>query len=196
MLALQTDLVITKSFEHKSITHTVEELYKQSFDRYFDRLYHYAYTIVKEKGEAKDIVQAAFIKLWEKRNDVNMNTSVKSYLYTSVYNLSLNTIRNRKTREEHHQQMKSPGSTIGLNTAEQKEMRMQINKAIEGLPERCREVFYKSRFEEKKYAEIAAELNISVKTVEGQVGKALKILREVLSDLATIWIIYFFIKHY
>ena len=196
MLALQTDLVITKSFEHKSITHTVEELYKQSFDRYFDRLYHYAYTIVKDNGEAKDIVQAAFIKLWEKRNEVNMDTSVKTYLYTSVYNLSLNTIRNRKTREQHHQQMKPPGSTIGLNTAEQKEIRMQINKAIEGLPERCREVFYKSRFEEKKYAEIAAELNISVKTVEGQVGKALKILREVLSHLATIWIIYFFIKHY
>jgi len=193
MLALQTDLVITKSFEHKSITHTVEELYKQCFDRYFERLYHYAYTIVKENGEAKDIVQAAFIKLWERRNEVNMNTSTKTYLYTSVYNLSLNTIRNRKTREEHHQQMIPPGFTSWLNTTEQKEMRIRINRAIEDLPERCRQVFYKSRFEGKKYAEIAAELDISVKTVEGQMGKALKILRETLSDLATIWIIYFFI---
>ena len=193
MLALQTDQVITKSFEHKLITLTVEELYKQNFDRYFDRLYHYAYTIVKENGEAKDIVQAAFVKLWEKRSEVNMNTSAKAYLYTSVYNLSLNTIRNRKTREAHHQQMRPVEFGSDLNSAEQKETRTRINEAIEKLPERCREVFCKSRFEGKKYAEIAAELDISVKTVEGQVGKALKILRETLSDLATISVIYFFI---
>jgi len=192
MLALQTDLVITKSFEGTSITHTVEELYKQTFDRYFDRLYHYAYTIVKENGEAKDIVQAAFIKLWEKRNEVNMDTAAKGYLYTSVYNLSLNTIRNRKTREGHHQQM-IPGSFSDLNTAEQKEIRKRITEAIEKLPGKCREVFYKSRYEGKKYAEIAAELGISVKTVEAQVGKALKMLREMLSDLVAVWIIYLFI---
>lgn len=193
MLALQNDLVLTKSFEHKLITVTVEELYKQNFDRYFNSLYRYAYTIVKENGEAKDIVQAAFVKLWEKRNEVNMNTSAKAYLYTSVYNLSLNTIRNRKTREGHHQQMRPVQFTSDLNSAEQKETRTRINEAIEKLPGRCREVFCKSRFEGKKYAEIAAELDISVKTVEGQVGKALKILRETLSDLATISIIYFFI---
>ena len=105
MLAFQTDLVITRSFEHKLITLTVEELYKQSFDKYFDSLYHYAFIIVKENDAPKDIVQAAFIKLWEKRNEVNIKTSAKAYLYTSVYHLSLNTIRNRKTREGHHQQV-------------------------------------------------------------------------------------------
>jgi RNA polymerase sigma-70 factor (ECF subfamily) len=193
MLALQTDLVITKCFEQKLITLNVEELYKQSFDKYFDGLYHYAYTIVKETGEAKDIVQAAFIKLWEKRNEVNMNISAKAYLYTSVYNLSLNAIRNRKTREEHHQQMRPVEFDGDLNSAEQKETRARIDEAIENLPERCREVFCKSRFEGKKYAEIAAELDISVKTVEGQVGKALGILRKTLSDLAMIPIIYFLV---
>ena len=173
----------------------MEELYKQSFDKYFDSLYHYAFTIVKENDAAKDIVQAAFIKLWEKRNEVNLDTSAKAYLYTSVYNLSLNTIRNLKTREGHHQQLRPVEITNDVNSAEQKEMRARINEAIEKLPGRCKEVFCKSRFEGKKYAEIAAEMDISIKTVEGQLGKALKILRETLSDLATVLVIYFFIKN-
>jgi RNA polymerase sigma-70 factor (ECF subfamily) len=193
MLALQTDGVITTSFDHKPIALNVEELYKQCFNLYFERLYHYAYTIVKENDAAKDIVQAAFIKLWEKRNGIDLENSAKSYLYTSVYNLSLNTIRNRNSREGHHQQMRPVEFISEPNSAEQKEIRKRINEEIEKLPERCREVFYKSRMEGKKYAQIAEEMDISVKTVEGQIGKALKILRENLSDLATIFIIYFLI---
>lgn len=193
MLALQTDVVITKSFDNKPITLKVEELYKKCFDQYFERLFHYAYTIVKETDAAKDIVQAAYIKLWEKRNGIDMENSARSYLYTSVYNLSLNTIRNRKSREGHHQQIRPVESISEPNSAEQKELSKRINEEIEKLPGRCREVFYKSRIEGKKYALIAEEMDISVKTVEAQIGKALKILRETLSDLATILIIYFLI---
>lgn len=193
MLVLQPDFVLTKSFNYKQVNITVEDLYKQSFDLYFEKLNNYAYTIVKDSDEAKDIVQTAFVKLWEKRNEVNMSTSARSYLYTSVHNLSLNTIRNRKSRESHHEYLKPQETAGDLHSAEQKEVRARINHAIEALPQRCKEVFCKSRFESKKYAEIAEELNISVKTVEVQIGKALKILREVLADLAAAWIIYFLI---
>jgi RNA polymerase sigma-70 factor (ECF subfamily) len=89
--------------------------------------------------------------------------------------------------------MAPPIFTDKINTAEEREIKARINQAIDALPPRCKEVFCKSRLEGKKYAEIAADLGIAVKTVEVQMGKALKILREQLADLAMIWVIYLFI---
>jgi RNA polymerase sigma-70 factor, ECF subfamily len=170
----------------------VEEKYKQCFLEYFEQLFHYAFTIVKNNAEAKDIVQTAFIKLWEKRAEVNLITSSRSYLYTSVYHLSLNTIRDRKIHESHHENVVKKWSS-STNTLEQKETRARIQQAIDSLPPKCREVFYKSRFQEKKYAEIANEMNISIKTVEAQMGKALKYLREQLADLVLVISMYLFL---
>jgi RNA polymerase sigma-70 factor (ECF subfamily) len=153
-------------------------------------LFHYALTIVKNNAEAKDIVQTVFIKLWEKREEINLATSARSYLYTSVYHLCLNNVRDHKTHEAHHQIL-ATNRQIGLiDPAEEKETRERIHRAINGLPPKCKEVFYKSRFEGKKYVEIASEMNISIKTVEVQVGKALKYLREELADLALIFLTY------
>lgn len=170
----------------------MEELYKQCFFEYFESLFHYAFTIVKNNAEAKDIVQTVFIKLWEKRGEVNLSTSARSYLYTSVYHLSLNNIRNRKSREAHHANLITNEWTHNKNPAIEKETRIRIQLAIDSLPAKCREVFYKSRFEGKKYAVIATEMNISIKTVEVQIGKALKYLREQLVDLAIICLLYLF----
>jgi len=162
----------------------VEEDFKKTFGDYFDKLYRYAFTIVQDNGEAKDIVQSAFVKLWEKRHEVE---SAKAYLYTSVYHFSLNAIRNRKVREGHHQRLASSVSTdSSVDTAEVKEVRHRINQVIGKLPPKCKEVFYSSRFEGKKYAEIAEAMDISIKTVEAQMGKALKILRENLADLIVV----------
>ena len=171
----------------------LEESYKQCFDQYFEKLFGYAFTIVKDNAEAKDIVQSAFVKLWEKRNEVNWPVAVQSYLYTTVYRLSLNTIRNRKIREGHHKQIIPMQKGEQRNIAEEKEKSVRIQKAIDELPPRCKEVFYMSRMEGKKYAAIAVELDISVKTVEVQIGKALKFLRERLADLIISLLIYFII---
>jgi RNA polymerase sigma-70 factor, ECF subfamily len=178
------------SFTFKREPITVEEIFRQCFDDYFNKLYTYAFTIVKNNAEAKDIVQLAFVRLWEKRHDVNLAVSGKAYLYTSVYHLSLNSIRNRKIREGHHQHIARNNSINSLYTVEEKEARSRIKAAIDALPSRCKEVFCKSRFEGKKYAEIAEELGISVKTVEVQVGKALRLLRENLADLGLIALIH------
>ena len=172
----------------------LEESYKQCFDQYFERLYGYSFTIVGDNAEAKDIVQSAFVKLWEKRNDVNWPAAVQSYLYTTVYRLSLNTIRNRKIREGHHQKIVTTQQGEERNMAEEKERSTRIQQAIDDLPPRCKEIFYKSRMEGKKYAAIATELDISIKTVEAQIGKALKILREQLADLIISFLIYLIIQ--
>ena len=161
----------------------MEELYKQCFEAYYEKLYGYAFTIVKDNAETKDIVQSAFIKLWEKRNEVNIQHSGRSYLYTTVYHLALNSIRNRKTKEGHLDHLRPVENTETMYSGEEKETRERIQNEIDLLPPKCREVFNKSRFEGKKYAEIAAEMNISNKTVEAQMGKALKIMRQRLADL-------------
>ena len=171
----------------------VEEIYKQCFDKYFERLYHYAFTIVRDDAEAKDIVQSAFVKLWERRKEVNLATSAQSYLYTSVYRLSLNTIRNRKIREGHHKKIIPIQEKEEKISVEEKERRIRIESAIHDLPPKCKEVFLKSRMEGKKYSIIAIELDISIKTVEAQIGKALKILRERLADLIIAFLTYIII---
>jgi len=193
ILILQGEAVANNAINNKQVYTNVEDLYKQCFHDYFEKLFAYAFTIVKRNAEAKDIVQAAFIKLWEKRQEINLSVAARSYLYTTVYHLSLNNLRDHKIRNRHHENLAPPTITNRINTAEEQEIKARINQAIDALPPRCKEVFCKSRLEGKKYAEIAAELNISIKTVEAQMGKALKTLREQLADLTIIWVIYLFI---
>jgi RNA polymerase sigma-70 factor (ECF subfamily) len=168
---------------------TKEELFRQYFEAYFERLFLYAFTLVRNNAEAKDIAQSSFIKLWEKRADVEFETSARSYLYTTVYHLSLNAARNTRLRNRHHQTLKAAAASVTEYNPEEKELRERIVRAVEQLPPRCKEVFLKSRMEGKKYAEIAKELDISEKTVEVQMGKALKYLKAQLRDTTLLLIL-------
>ncbi|MDF2192124.1 RNA polymerase sigma-70 factor [Paraflavitalea sp. CAU 1676] len=170
----------------------VEAHYQQCFHAYFEKLFGYAWSIVNDEAEAKDIVQTAFLKLWEKRSDINVHGATRAYLYTTVYHLSLNTVRNRKARDQHQAGIAARYVSPPVQTAEDKELRERIHQAIDTLPPRCREVFCKSRLEGKKYAAIAEELTISIKTVEVQMGKALRLLREQLADLVILYIVSLF----
>jgi RNA polymerase sigma-70 factor (ECF subfamily) len=165
------------------VEQTKEELFRHYFDVYFERLFIYAYTLIKDGTEAKDIAQASYIKLWEKRSNIDFTTSAKAFLYTTVYHLALNTNRNKKLRQRHQQNLSKNEITDTVYIPEQKEIMERIRKSIDELPPRCKEVFLKSRQEGKKYAEIAESLQVSEKTVEAQMGKALKYLREQLQDL-------------
>ena len=185
-----------ESFAHepvelKPVRIEVDELYKQLFYQYFHSLCSYAHTIVKDTDAAKDVVQTAYIKLWDKRKEVNINESAKSYLYTTVYRLSLNVLRNQESRKGHHEEIKKTTTHYQSNSLEDMEVQKRILAAIELLPDRCKEIFYKTKFEGKKYLEVSEELGISVKTVEVQMGKALKFLRGKLSDLSICIIIHF-----
>lgn len=193
ILILPGQSFINSAIHQKQVYIPVEDHYKQCFHDYFGKLFGYAFTIVKSNAEAKDIVQSAFVKLWEKRAEINFPAAARAYLYTTVYHLALNTVRDRKIRERHLPDMMPATHISSIDTAQEKEIKTRIQQAIDALPPRCREVFCKSRLEGKKYSTIATEMNIAVKTVEVQMGKALKLLREQLADLASIWIIFLFI---
>lgn len=155
------------------------------FKTYYQPLCKYAYSFLQDKENAEEIVQSTFLLVWEKRETLEIRTSVKPYLYAMVRNACLNVIKHEKIKQKH------AGEEIALaershdsvnHLVASNELEHRIKLAMEELPEQCRLVFKLSRFEELKYSEIAEQLNISVKTVENHMGKALRIMREQLRD--------------
>lgn len=159
------------------------------FQTHFEGLYRYAYTILKNNDDAKDAVQAVFVNLWQKRATIDEQQSVQSYLYTSVYNYCLNVKRNEKVRQAYLQNNQATHQLFNDELVSRENIN-RITEALESLPPQCKLIFMKSRFEKKKYAEIAQEMNLSVKTIEVQVSKALKILREKLSEVLILFLLF------
>ncbi len=142
---------------------------------------------------SKEIVHNVFIKLWENRADFDWEKPAKSYLFTAVYNRSMNYLRDNKkyvSQDTVDNLQHKPDEYAFSDTMETAELESRIKSALQSLPEKCREVFELNRFEGKKYAEIAAYLNISVKTVESQMSKALKLLKEELKDYLYVFLLF------
>ena len=159
--------------------------FEMLFRTYYQPLCNYAYTFVQDRDEAEEIVQATFLSVWEKRDTLEIHTAVKPYLYAMVRNASLNVLKHEKVKQQHAQvEMAVAERSVEsvARTVMASELEHKIYKAMDALPEQCRLVFKLSRFEELKYAEIAQQLDISVKTVENHMGKALRIMREQLRD--------------
>ncbi len=162
--------------------------FEELFKAHFKALYAYAYTFLKDELAAEEIVQSLFMRLWEKKEDLIVHTSIKAFLYRSVYNDSLNYLKHQKVKLKYQQHqvyvMKGESSEASSSSSrvQLKELEEHLHEALNRLPEGCRTVFQMSRFEELKYREIAEKLNISIKTVENQMGKALKLLRLELID--------------
>lgn len=158
-----------------------EALFKESFEV----LNNVAYTIVKDGDVSKDIVQQVFYKLWKGRETLNISSSVRSYLHRAVINTALNHIEKAKriVPAEQEQLVKAGPSTIAdaLESLKHNELEAALHKAIDELPDRCRLVFMLSRFDGLTNKEIAERMETTTKTVENQMGKALKHLRESLS---------------
>ena len=161
---------------------TCERVYKL----YFQSLYAYAYSMIEDDMQAEEIVQQLFLKIWEKKDQLHIETSLQAYLYKSVYFQSLNYIKHLKVRNEHQKhtvfQMKQSQAEQAGQQLDLKLLESRFRKALSDLPEQCRTVFQLSRFEELKYREIAGRLGISEKTVEHHMGKALRVLRTKLAD--------------
>ena len=142
---------------------------------------------------SKDVVHEVFAAFWQKFDKLPADTQYKSYLFTAVRNKSFNYLRDKKKHlniVDAELQM-APESDDSLET---QELAREIDYALNLLPERCREVFELSRFEDMKYAQIAEHLDISIKTVESQMSKALRLLREHLQDYLVLLIILFGIR--
>lgn len=167
---------------HMELTHTgISEIeFEQVFKSHFKALHAYACTILKDESQAEELVQHVFFKLWEKKEQVNITQSVQAYLYRSVYNECLNYLKHQKVKKAHQSHTLYTSGSASEPVSKglvAKELQQKINEALKQLPEQCRTIFQMSRFEELKYREIAEKLNLSIKTVENQMGKALKIMR-------------------
>ncbi len=177
------ELVETASF--KALKEGDETAFEMIFKTYYEPLCNYAFTFLQDRDESEEIVQATFLKVWEKRDSIDIESSLKAYLYRAIRNSCINAIKHDRIKRKHATEMLfvSDSTHEGVSQAViSTELDQKIGDALEMLPEQCRLVFKMSRFEELKYAEIAAQLNISVKTVEHQIGKALKIMREELKE--------------
>lgn len=164
---------------------TQEAAFEQLFTTHFKKLYAYAFTIVKREMVAEEMVHNVFFKIWEKQGRVDIQTSVSAYLYRSVYHESLNYLKHEKVKSAYktHAIWQSKNQSDNASSKLQlSELQQKLDIALNELPEQCRTIFQMSRFEELKYQEIADRLGLSIKTVENQMGKALKILRVKLAD--------------
>ncbi len=154
------------------------------FEKYYADLCNLINFYVRDPVISEEIAQDIFIGFWEKREDIKINASVKAYLFKACKNKSLNYLRNEKRKLNIHEKLAKvaetnydelPGSNMDANY-----LREIINKSVNSLPEKCREIFILAKEENLTYKEIANRLGLSVKTVENQMGKALKLLRELL----------------
>lgn len=149
------------------------------YDQYYRYLCHAVYKVLGDSNTVEDIVQEVYYEIWRKREQLDIQISLKAYLRRAAINKSLNHIRNQKMKFTDDEDIKERfiDDDNSHDKLEVVELQDVINESVSSLPEKCRIVFSMSRFEAMSYKEIAHELQISVKTVENQISKALKVLR-------------------
>jgi len=158
-----------------------ESLFRSSYVS----LVRYAKTLIKDHDTAEEIVQDLFFRLWQDREKLNIESSLNGYLFRSVHNRCLHYIEHTKVVERHAEEMSSHKSESPESPSDilnYKELQEKIARILERLPERCGKIFTMSRFEGLKYSEIAEKLSVSVKTVEANMGRALKEFRKELAQ--------------
>lgn len=156
---------------------------KELFQAYHGYVCATIYKIIKEQNTVEDLAQEVFLRFWQKRDQITISTSVQAYLRRMAINEALGHLRKKKVFEEEINNETMGGSTSGGEGQYlHGELKDQVRAAVDQLPSRCRTVFQLSRYEEMSYKEIAVEMDISVKTVENQMGKALKFLRKELKN--------------
>jgi len=174
-----------------------KEIFEEIYRQYYSPLCFYCMRYVGDIEEAKEIVQGLFLKIWIKRNELDINTSVTSYLYRAVQNYALNHLHQQKVKQKYiinKAHFPNQPSENGHQKMEEEELKKLIKSAVLKLPDKRRKIFELSRYENMKYTQIAEHLTISVKTVEAQMSKSLKYLRQVLKEylpvllLLAIWI--------
>ncbi len=161
-----------------------EKAMELMFREYYPFLCKIIVRVLPDAHVAEDLAQEVFFDLWKKRDNFSINTSLKAYLRRAGINRTLNYIRDRKIRWDDEEKIAFQASNLtdASRKLEGEELQQKIDNAIDQLPERCRLIFSLSRFEEMSYQEIADQLGISIKTVENQMTKALKILREAFEE--------------
>lgn len=160
------------------------EALRRLFDRHYPLLLGDIYAYLPDEDTCKDLAQDVFVELWRKREEIDIHTSLRAYLRRAAVNRALNRIKsNRRTVLEDTADWQDRADTSQRDIGqkhEQEHLETVLHRAIEQLPEKCRLVFSLSRFEHLSHREIADQLGISTKTIENQITKAMRLLREAM----------------
>lgn len=161
------------------------------FRSHFAGLCFFAQKYVKDFETAKEIVQDSFFSLWEKRDTIDMSRPVKSYLTMVIHNKCTNYLRDNRKFDQNIlgiENLLEVPEYDGADSLVEEELKLKIEASIAELPEKCREIFILNRYKKLKYQQIADKLQISVKTVETQMSKALQHMRIRLAEFMTIFV--------
>ena len=162
---------------------------KQEFEKLFRSSYvslvRHAQTLLRDHDTAEEIVQELFFRLWQDRQTLMIESSLNGYLYRSVHNRALHHIEHQKVVSRHAGEVTARAELTSEPVTEAiyySELQARVARVLQRLPERCRVIFRMSRFEGLKYYEIADKLAVSLKTVEADMGKALREFRKALAE--------------
>lgn len=166
---------------------------------YYPRLCYFAKQYLLDSEASKNIVQDVFAELWDKKNSLRTDTNLNAWLFTITKNKSLKVISHLKSQQNYNSYIKTRQLDINYRSLSDfdtsnfvfEELQTQLQVALEKLSPACRKVFEMSRFEDKKNRVIAEELNLSIKTVEAQISKALRSLKADLKDYLPLFYILF-----
>jgi RNA polymerase sigma-70 factor (ECF subfamily) len=159
----------------------------ESFNKLFDKYYVYlckiVFTILEDKSGSEDVVQELFIKIWNNRKMLSGEiVNQRDYLIAAAKNAALNHLRSVKNRKRIVDSLDVDNESVDSCLLEDKELQILLNQCIDKLPQRCKEVFELSRFEELKQKDISEKLGTSIKTIKNQIWKALSFLKQCLND--------------
>ena len=184
---------MTKTITHKDFKIESKLDFEKLFNNHYSNLCAYANNFLKDVDASEEVVQEVLFKLWTNRQNLIISSSIQSYLFKSVRNASLNVLKHVNIREDYKVQNEYERESELSSEDEMivSELDQKIRATIDLLPIERKKVFILSRYDGLKYKEIAEKLNISVSTVENQMVKALKFLRNELKDYLP-WIIIFF----
>jgi RNA polymerase sigma-70 factor (ECF subfamily) len=171
-----------------------EPEFENVFTEHYATLYRYAFGILRDEVGAEEMVSAVFCRLWQKRATLPADPSSVGYVYTAVHHACMDHLKHNRIKKRYENHLvyaarQAPSVTESAHRAEAGDFQKQLLRSLETLPQQCRIIFHLSRVEELSHKDIAARLGLSVKTVEVQIGRALKRLRISLADFLPLLII-------
>lgn len=168
--------------------------FNELFDYYGRRLYHFSFRYLRSEPESEELVQEVFTRVWEKRSELKEGLSFRSYIFTIAFNIVRKHFRNRSLISTYFKSQVI--EDFNLETSEKIDfsfLRNKLDNLVSKLPMRRKEIFTKSRFEGLSVKEIAADMNISKKTVENQLTEALRFIRNNLTDERVVGLLFFYL---
>ncbi len=176
-------------FSDSEIIGRIRQGDKQEFEKLFRSSYaslvRYAKNLIRDHDASEEIVQELFFRLWQDRQGLRIESSLNGYLYRSVHNRALHYLEHQKVVSRHAGEVLAAAEVTAEPVTDAiyyHELQARVTRVLERLPERCRLIFRMNRFEGLKYNEIADKLAVSLKTVEADMGKALKEFRKALAE--------------